>query len=156
MKQKICSFFGHRKIEITEELRQFLTDRLEKMIVEFNFEKFLFGSLSDFDDLCYEIVTKLKEKYSHIKRIFCYYDPRHQRPMKLPSWIANLQFEEKVMLPLELDWWYKRIYYRNKAMIEISDFVFFYVKNKENSGANKAMNVAKKQKIPHLNLGVEF
>lgn len=31
---------------------------------------FLFGSKSQFDNLCHTIVTELKEKYPHIKRVY--------------------------------------------------------------------------------------
>jgi len=33
-------------------------------------DTFLFGSKSEFDRLCLELVTKLKEKYPHVKRIY--------------------------------------------------------------------------------------
>ncbi len=33
-------------------------------------DTFLFGSKSEFDDLCHEVVSDLKEKYSHIKRVY--------------------------------------------------------------------------------------
>ena len=35
-----------------------------------NVDTFLFGSKSEFDRLCLELVTKLKEKYPHVKRIY--------------------------------------------------------------------------------------
>ena len=33
-------------------------------------DTFLFGSKSEFDRLCLKLVTKLKEKYPHVKRIY--------------------------------------------------------------------------------------
>lgn len=33
-------------------------------------DTFLFGSKSRFNSLCYELVTNLKEKYPHVKRIY--------------------------------------------------------------------------------------
>ena len=70
MKEKTCCFFGHRKINETEELKLKLYDIIEKLIVDENVDTFLFGSKSRFNDLCYEIVSKIKEKYPHIKRIY--------------------------------------------------------------------------------------
>jgi len=70
MKTNTCCFFGHRTIKETEELKNKLRDAVEKLIVEENVDTFLFGSKSRFDSLCLEIVTKLKEKYPHIKRIY--------------------------------------------------------------------------------------
>ncbi len=40
------------------------------MIVDENIDTFLFGSKSQFDLLCHEVVTELKTKYPHIKRVF--------------------------------------------------------------------------------------
>lgn len=59
---KKCCFFGHRKINKTDELVNKLTETIEKLIVENGVGTFLFGSKSQFDDLCYEIVSELKEK----------------------------------------------------------------------------------------------
>lgn len=63
-------FFGHRTINETAELKSKLIEIIEKLIVDEKVDTFLFGSRSDFDDLCYDIITQLKEKYPHIKRIY--------------------------------------------------------------------------------------
>ena len=65
-----CCFFGHRTINETDELRTKLTDTIEKLITDEKVDTFLFGSKSRFDSLCLELVTGLKEKYPHIKRIY--------------------------------------------------------------------------------------
>ena len=70
MKVNTCCFFGHRKIEDTLELRARLFEVVEKLIADENVDTFLFGSKSEFNTLCYEIVTKIKEKYPHIKRVY--------------------------------------------------------------------------------------
>ena len=70
MKENTCCFFGHRTINETDELRGKITETIEKLITEEKVETFLFGSKSEFDRLCLELVTKLKEKYPHIKRIY--------------------------------------------------------------------------------------
>ena len=67
-KEKTCCFFGHRKIDETEELKNKLSEIIENLIVNENVDTFLFGSKSQFDDLCHKIVTELKEKYPHIRR----------------------------------------------------------------------------------------
>ena len=68
--ENTCCFFGHRKINLTEDLKSKLRVTMEKLIVDEKVDMFLFGSRSDFDDLCYEIVTELKEKHPHIKRVY--------------------------------------------------------------------------------------
>jgi len=65
-----CCFFGHRTINETEELRAKITEAVERLITDENVDTFLFGSKSEFDRLCLELVTKLKEKYPHVKRIY--------------------------------------------------------------------------------------
>jgi len=70
MCKNTCCFFGHRKINETEELKAKLTKIIEKLIVEKQVNTFLFGSKSRFNSLCQETVTQIKEKYPHIKRVY--------------------------------------------------------------------------------------
>lgn len=70
MKEKTCCFIGHRKIEETSELRGELYEIIERLIKDEKVDTFLFGSKSRFNDLCHELVTKIKEKYPHIKRVY--------------------------------------------------------------------------------------
>ena len=70
MCENTCCFIGHRTINETEELKSKLCKIIEKLIVENSVDTFLFGSKSRFNDLCYEIVTEIKEKHPHIKRIY--------------------------------------------------------------------------------------
>lgn len=65
-----CCFFGHRTINETDELRTKITDAVERLIMDENVDTFLFGSKSQFDSLCLELVTEIKEKYPHVKRIY--------------------------------------------------------------------------------------
>ena len=70
MQENTCCFIGHRTINETEELRTKITETIEKLINDEKVDTFLFGSKSRFDSLCLELVTKLKEKYPHVKRIY--------------------------------------------------------------------------------------
>ena len=70
MKDKTCCFFGHRKINETEELKSKLVEIIEKLIVDEKVDTFLFGSKSRFNSLCLELVSEIKEKYPHIKRVY--------------------------------------------------------------------------------------
>ena len=65
-----CCFFGHRKIEVTDELVNRLKEVVEHLIVDKNVDTFLFGSKSQFDKSCLQVVTELKKKYPHIRRIY--------------------------------------------------------------------------------------
>ena len=70
MEENTCCFIGHRTINKTEELKINLSDTIERLIIDENVDAFLFGSKSSFDSLCHELVTKIKRKYLHIKRIY--------------------------------------------------------------------------------------
>ena len=70
LKEHTCCFFGHRKIEVTEELVSRLKEVVEDLILEKKVDTFLFGSKSEFDKLCLKSVTELKKKYPHIRRIY--------------------------------------------------------------------------------------
>ena len=65
-----CCFFGHRTINETEQLKNELREAVEDLITNKNVDTFLFGSKSRFDELCLEVVTKIKEKYPNVKRIY--------------------------------------------------------------------------------------
>ena len=60
-KEKTYCFFGHRKIDETAELKNNLRGIIENLIVNEKIDTFLFGSKSQFDDLCHKIVTDLKK-----------------------------------------------------------------------------------------------
>ncbi len=70
MCKNVCCFFGNRKINETEELKLKLIEIIEKLIVDEKVDTFLFGSKSRFDSLCLELVTEIKEKHPHIKRVY--------------------------------------------------------------------------------------
>ncbi len=65
-----CCIFGHREINETYELKTRITKTVEKLINEENVDTFLFGSQSSFDSLCLEILTALRNKYPHVKRVY--------------------------------------------------------------------------------------
>ncbi|MGN0451919.1 MAG: hypothetical protein ACI4FN_07410 [Acutalibacteraceae bacterium] len=70
MKERTCCFFGHREIEETLELRTKLYETIESLILNENVDTFLFGSKSQFNELCRDLVTEIKENYPHIKRVY--------------------------------------------------------------------------------------
>lgn len=146
-----CSVFGHSEIEITQELEYKLFDTFEDIINK-GCKLYYFGGFGMFDDLCHKVVSKLKGKYPHIKRIYCLSGPRHQRISKRPNWLKDEDYEEFIYLDLDFDYWYQRIYYRNCAMIDRSGIIVFYVEPKENSGAYKAYKYAVKKKKALINL----
>ena len=149
MQAHTCCFFGHRKIDDTEELKSKLCGAVEGLIVENRVDTFLFGSKSQFNDLCYDIVTKLKEKHPHIKRIYV----RAEYP-----WINEiyesflLESYEHTYYPEKIIGAGKAIYVRrNYEMIDKSQYcVVYYHQDKipatRKSGTEIALNYAMKMK----------
>lgn len=138
MEGEVCCFIGHRKIERTDEM----VERLKKIINDLIFNKgvktFLFGSRSEFDDLCHEIVTELQKKYPQIKRIM--YTCRSEYAVKKEekedlekSWRNLLKREVKLKdydgaIMSDRLWRAGKASYveRNQDMINASDYCIFY------------------------------
>lgn len=148
MKYNICCVFGHRKINETEELRSQVFTIIEALIVQNCVDTFLFGSKSRFNDLCYEIVSEIKEKYHHIKRIYV----RAEFPIIDENYEAYLLSRyEDTYFPEKLHHAGKAVYVeRNFEMIDNSQFCLVYydeahAPTKRKSGTKIALEYARKQ-----------
>ena len=124
MENKVCCFFGHRKIDKTLELKERLLSEIENLITNENVTKFLFGSKSQFDNYCYEIVSELKEKHSHIKRVYVRSANQH-----IPDWYEDslLEHYEETYFPEKIENSGKASYVeRNQEMIDHSQYCVVY------------------------------
>ena len=148
MKEKTCCFLGHREIIETEHLEIKLNEIIKTLITEEKVDIFLFGSKSRFNSLCYEIVTKYKEKYPHIKRIYVraeYPDIREQYKNYL------LESYEDTYYPENIQGAGRAIYIkRNYEMIDKSQFCIIYYDEQNapttrKSGTKIALDYAIKQ-----------
>ena len=135
---KKCLFIGHKKINITNTLINRLTILIEELIVIHNVTIFLFGSKSEFNDLCHSIVTNLKDKYPYIVRInytckseVCVLEKDRQRLEEIYSKALNKEIK---LLGFEEEYEYRNKYKsgkadyieRNYSMIDDSDYCVFY------------------------------
>ena len=150
MNNKVCSFFGHSKIGEKENLRESICEYLKTMIKK-GFERFLFGGFGEFDNLCYEVVSKLQKEYPHIKRVYVLCQEKDIQKLKTGRILLANEYDEAVYFPLRYDYWYTRIYYRNCEMIDHSDHIIFYAENRKESGAYKALKYALKMKKEIIN-----
>ncbi len=146
---KTCCFIGHRTINETEKLKVKLYKTIESLVVNENVDTFLFGSKSRFDSLCLELVTKLKEKHPHIKRIYV----RAEFPVISDNYKTYLlESYEDTYYPEKLIDAGKAVYVeRNIEMINRSRFciVYFdesYAPSKRKSGTKIALDYAIKLK----------
>lgn len=144
-----CSFFGHRDIIVTKELKEKLKTLIEDLIKNKEFNIFYFGEFGDFDDLCYEVVLELKSVYPQVEMIYVATDEKALTKHKK----NGLKFyDNETVFTLSFTWWYQIIYYRNLAIIDNSDYVIFFVSNTKNSGAYKALQYAEKAKKQFFNI----
>ena len=152
-------FIGHRKIKKTEQLISSL-----KMVVENLINKgvttFLFGSVSDFDKLSYDIVTNFKAKHPEITRVYVRSSYQHI-DKSYENYLLNSY--EKTYFPKQIENAGKYSYIeRNCEMIDNAKYcVFYYDENytteqigafKRKSGTKFAFEYAVKKKKEIINL----
>ena len=132
MKDAIC-FIGHRKVKETRELvskiRLTILELMENEGVQF----FLFGSKSEFDDLCYRIVSELRLCYPQIIRVA--YTCEGEKPIVRKSKGAyDYPTPSNYLEGYDAEYEYKSKYKagkaryveRNQAMIDDCDNCIFY------------------------------
>ena len=138
MAEKKCCFIGHRTIALTDELVANIKDTIRKLIVDEGVRYFLFGSRSEFDDLCHRIVTDYQNEYPQIVRVA--YTRRSEYAVKKDekekverSWAAVLKTDVKLKdydAEVQSDKVFsagKASYVeRNQEMIDASDYCIFY------------------------------
>ena len=126
MKYSVC-FIGHRKIKDTPKLRE----RLQGILIDITQNgttDFIFGDHSEFDSLCYKLVTELKEKHPEIRRIHFRKDYGDTDEYTMQFLISGY---EKTICPKGVGSSGRASYVeRNRAMIDGSDIcIFYYDKN---------------------------
>ena len=94
------------------------------LITEKSVDKFLFGSKSNFDDFCQEVVKELREEYPHIKRVYV----RMYYPELGEPYIGYIlrHFEDTYMPERIENAGVARYVERNQEMINASDYCIFY------------------------------
>lgn len=122
-----CCVIGHRKIDFTNKRIEKVKQILEDLILNSGVCDFLFGSNSQFNDLCYNLILQLKEKYPYIKTIF--YPTLKEMP-KLND--INKGYDGVVVKDYVHHTDYKYSYVlRNKSLIDDSDICLFYYNSSE-------------------------
>lgn len=139
---KSCSFFGHRNIEMTEELYIKVKTIVEDLILNHGVSDFLFGSRSNFDDICHKAVTELQKKYPFVKRVaytcrneLCVLEKDRTELEILHSHVLKadahfLGFEQEHHHKTKFTSGKASYVERNYAMIDDSTFCIFYYDEK--------------------------
>lgn len=146
--EKRCCFFGHKSIcDKDGSLFERLKKEIEELIKS-GYTEFLFGGYGDFDSLSHKAVKSLREKYPHIKTVYvqAYYKPKDDNFEYLRSRYDETEYPEIEEKPKKF-----AIVYRNREIIDNSDFCIFYV-NRSYGGALQALQYAKRKKKTLINL----
>ena len=124
MQSKKCCFIGHRNTRATPELEKKLNATLKRLIESEGVKVFLFGSKSRFDELCLLAVTRFKERYPEIKRVYVraeYCEITKENEDYL------LQSYDETYMPKRIEnAGAARYVERNQEMINESEFVVVY------------------------------
>ncbi len=126
LEDKTCCFLGHRKVENADRLEQIIYEKSEQLITKENIYTFLFGSKSKFDDLCYKVISNLKEIYPHIKRVYVraeYSEISEDYKNYLLEFYEDTYYPEKIVGAGKCSY-----VERNYMMIDKSDFCIVYYK----------------------------
>lgn len=155
MFENSCCFIGHRNTTITNDLYVHIALLVEDLIVNHNIKYFLFGSKSKFDDLCYQIVSMFKQKYSNIERVFfpcknevCIFEnERKQKEMQLEKILKRKcglkSFEMQASFKTSHSAGIASYVERNKSMIDSSTYcIFHYNPQQKTSGKHSGTKIA--------------
>lgn len=163
---KVC-FIGHRTIEKNEELISLLREMVVELIRK-GVTTFLFGSKSVFNDVAWEVVTRLKDTYPYIKRV--YVRAAYQHVSKSYEEYL-LKLYEETYFPVKVENAGKSSYIKwNYEMIDKSTYCVFYynekysplvkrtskgtmlLQSRRNSGTKIAYEYAQRKKKKIINL----
>ncbi|MCB6570549.1 hypothetical protein LI142_13675 [Eubacterium limosum] len=139
---KTCTFCGHH--DAPDSIRTMLLSTIEKMIVENKVDTFYVGNHGSFDSMALFSLREMRKEYPQIS----YYVVLAYLPEKKEEF--PLYTDNETILPDGIENYPKRfaITYRNKWMVEQSEYLIAYVKNSF-GGASKTLEYATKR---HLNI----
>ena len=133
-----CTFFGHRYVPQKTEptLRSTLIDLIENQCVNL----FYVGNHGDFDAMVRRVLRELSAKYPIKYHIVLAYMPEKRGEFDTADYSDTILPEGIETVPKRF-----AINYRNKWMIEQSDFVVTYVVHDAVSGAAQFKRLAERK-----------
>ena len=147
----VACFIGHRTITVTDKLCERIKSTVLDLIDNQGVDTFLFGSRSQFDELCLKIVTEIKEIRPNIRRVYV----RAEYPyISIDYEKYLLTFYDETYMPESIIHAGKAIYIeRNRHMIDSAYICVFYLNSQSmNSGTKIAYKVSLKNNKTTLNL----
>lgn len=142
----ICTFFGHREVQNSDEVAKKLYNTISELIVNRDVRVFYVGNSGSFDRIVLEILRKLSKTYKikytvvlaylNMNKAYCNYEAEET------AYPENM---EKTPPRFAID-------KRNRWMIEKSDIAIAYI-NSPVGGAAKYVEICEKKGMEILNLG---
>ena len=140
-----CTFFGHRYAD--NKLKPHIDRIIEELITQKGVKLFYVGTHGEFDRMVWKVL-KEKEKQHPIEvlLVLCY----------MPSPKTYFPTGTKTVLPDGIEKVYPKnaIIYRNKWMIDHSDYVVTYVEY-DSAGAGRFKKLAEKKNKTVINISKE-
>lgn len=135
-----CTFCGHH--DAPDSIRVSIENEVEKLILHNNVTCFYVGNHGRFDNMALGVLRECKEKYTQIS----YFVVLSYLPEKKDEY--QLYQNGETLFPDGVENTPKRfaISYRNKWMVEHSDFIISYVKNGF-GGAAKTLKFAENRHL---------
>ena len=145
------TFFGHRSIILKEEHIKQIRQIIEENITTSEKTEFLCGGYGDFDNSCAQISREIKKTHQncHVHFVTPYITTSAQN--KNSDMIKQNLYDEIIYPPIEHIPPRFAISYRNKWMVENSDFIIFFVK-RESGGAYDMLKYAKRKNKKYINI----
>lgn len=135
-----CTFFGHKdtSTEIEPILKKILIDLIENK----NICNFYVGNHGNFDHIVKHVLSELSETYPITYLVVLAYHPSKQDKFET-------EYYDKTILPNGIEMVPQRfaVSYRNRWMIEQSDYVITFVRHSFGSAAKFKEFAEKKNKI---------
>ena len=142
----VCTFFGHRQVskEIEPTLRSALVDLIENKGVN----RFYVGNHGGFDAMVQRMLKELAASYPIKFYVVLAYLPEKRRALSFID-------EAETLLPDGIETVPKRfaISYRNKWMVEKSDYAVTYVTHHIGSGAAAFKSLAERRGKTVIEIG---
>ena len=118
------AFIGHRKIDKAKEFIQKLKEVVNALIDVEGADTFLFGSRSVFNELSLDVVSKLKEYYPLIKRV--YVRAEYEFIDELYTDYLLMSYDETFFPKSVSGAGYRSYVKRNQVMIDMCDVLITY------------------------------
>ena len=149
----VVAFVGHRKVENKKETVGRIYEALSDLIENEDADTFLFGSRSEFDRLCFRVVTEMKKIYPNIRRVYVRAEWDYDDMKYL------LENCEETFYPDKVRGAGAKVYVvRNQILIDMCDVLVAYCDpnyhppTNTKSGTQMAVSYARKKKKRVINL----